>query len=121
MKKKSGHLGQHKTILKAEDFFYWPTLKKDVKTFVRECLTCQQFKTNRRLQQQWQELPPVNLPMERISIDTTDMGSAAGEQKYVLTVIDHFSRFVNLYPMSSRTAENVVRKTRSSSGILWHP
>ncbi len=62
------------------------------------------------LQQQWQELPSVDQPMERVSIDVTEMGSGAIDQKYVLTVIDHFSLFVNLYPMSTRTAESVISK-----------
>ncbi len=48
--------------------------------------------------------------MERVSIDITEMGSGAIGQKYVLTVIDPFFRFVNLYPMSARTAESVVSK-----------
>ncbi len=48
--------------------------------------------------------------MERVSIDITEMESGAIGQKYVLIVIDHFSRFVNLYPMSTRTAESVVSK-----------
>ncbi len=94
--KESGHLGQHKSILKAEDFFYWPNLRKDMKAFVKECVTCQQLKTSSGLHQQWQELPPVDQPMERVSIDITEMGSGAIGQKYVLTVIDNFSRFVNL-------------------------
>ncbi len=71
---------------------------------------CQQFKTGSTLQQQWQELPPVNQPLERVSIDLTELGSGALSHKYVLTVIDHFSRFVNLFPMAKRTADNVVRK-----------
>ncbi len=48
--------------------------------------------------------------MERVSIDVTEMGSGAVGQKYVLIVIDHFSRFVTLYPLSARTAESVVNK-----------
>ncbi len=72
-------------------------------------MTCQEIKTSRGLQQQWQKLPPVNQPMERVSIGITDMGSGTS-LRYVLTVIDHFSRFVNLYPMSTRTAESVVSK-----------
>ncbi len=48
--------------------------------------------------------------MERVSIDVTEMGSGAIGQKYVLTVIDHFSRFVNLDPMSARMAKSVVSK-----------
>ncbi len=78
---------------------------------MRECIVCQQFKAGNALQQQRQELPPVNQPLEKISIDLTEMGSGAPGHKYVLTVIDHFSRFVNLYPMSTRTADNVVKKS----------
>ncbi len=46
-----------------------------MKAFVKECVTCQQLKTSSGLQQQWQELPPVDKPMERVSIDITEMGS----------------------------------------------
>ncbi len=107
---ESGHLGQHKLVHKAEEYFYWSNLWKDMKAHVRGCLTCQQLKMSGGLQQQWLELPPVDQPMERISIYITEMGSGAIGQKYVLTIIDNFSRFVNLYPMSSRTAESVISK-----------
>ncbi len=39
--KESGHLGQHKTVKKCEDYFYWPNLKNDVRNYVRSCVTCQ--------------------------------------------------------------------------------
>ncbi len=107
--KESGHLGQHKALLKAEEFFNWPNLRREAKAYVRH-IVCQQFKAGNTLQQQSQELPPVNQPLERISTDLTEIGSGALGHKYVLTVIDHFSRFVNLYPMSTRTADNVVKK-----------
>ncbi len=81
-----------------------------MRELVKECITYQQLKTSSGLQQQWQEFPPVDQPMERVSIDVTEMGSGAISQKYVLTVIDHFTRFFNLYPMSARTAESVVSK-----------
>ncbi len=34
--RESGLLGQHKSVLKAEEYFYWPNLKKDMKAHVRE-------------------------------------------------------------------------------------
>ncbi len=37
--KESGHLGQHKTGIKCEDYFYWPNLRKDVKNFEKSCVT----------------------------------------------------------------------------------
>ncbi len=107
---ESGHLGHHKTVMKCEDYFYWPNIRNDVKNYVKSCVTCQQLKTSRGLQQQWQELPPFNQLMEMVSIDITDMRSGTTSHRYVITVIDHFSRFVNFNPMSTRTAERVVSK-----------
>ncbi len=40
----SGYLGQKKTILKAEETFYWPNLKVDVCSYVKNCVNCQRFK-----------------------------------------------------------------------------
>lgn len=40
-----GHSGVRGTLLRITDAFSWPKLYKDVKTFVRECLTCQQAKS----------------------------------------------------------------------------
>ncbi len=77
---KSGHLGQTKTLAMAEDLCYWPNLRYDVFTYVKNCVTCQQVKQSVGLQQQWEELPPVDKPLERLSIDLTDM--AAGTQGY---------------------------------------
>ncbi len=53
--KESGHLGQHKSVLEAEEYFYWLNLRKDMKAYVRECecITCQQLKMSSGLQQQW--------------------------------------------------------------------
>ena len=35
-----GHLGQLKTIRKAEEYFYWVSLRQDICTFVKTCETC---------------------------------------------------------------------------------
>ena len=118
--KESGHLGQLKSILKAEEYFYWPNLRSDTKKFVKECITCQQTKTAATLQKQWQELPPVQQPMDRISMDITEMVVAKG-YRYVLTVIDHFSRYVKLFKLRSRHAEEVVRNIQSYMGDYGVP
>ncbi len=62
--KESAHLGQHKTILRTEELFYWPNLKKDVRKYVGDCVTCQKFKIVRGLKQKCQELHPVNHPLQ---------------------------------------------------------
>ncbi len=119
--RKTGHKGQHKTILKAEEYFYWLNLKRQVKQFVKECITCQQFKSTPGLQQPWQELPPVTQPMERISIDVTDMGGGVVGQRYFLTVIEHYSRFVTFYPRKSRTTEQILMKLDTLIEVIGAP
>ncbi len=59
------------------------------------------------MQQQWQELPPVDKPLQRVSIDLTDMVSGSQGYRYVLTVLDHYSRYTQLYPLKSKAFEEV--------------
>lgn len=119
--KKSLDLGQVKTMLKVEEYFYWPNQTSDIKQFIRECVICQQCKTAPALQKTYQELPPVNQPLERISIDITEMTPARGGYNYVLTIIDHFSRYVKLVKLRSRHAEEVVRAIKSYLGDYGVP
>lgn len=104
----SGHLGQKKTIKKAEELFYWCNLKSDVTQYVKNCLTCQRFKVSPGLQQLYQELPSVNKPLDRLGIDLTDMIAGNGGYRYVLTIVDHFSRFVKFYPLKSKLSVGIV-------------
>ena len=66
---------EKKSIQKAEEHFYWCNLKVDMRQYVKNCVTCRKFKNHPGLQKQWQEVPPVNKPLERIGIDLTDMVS----------------------------------------------
>ena len=104
----SGHLGQKKTISKAEEMFYWCNLKVDVCKYVKECITCQQYKGSSGMTQKWQEMPPVSKPLERIGIDLTDMVGGTNARRYVLTVIDHYSRYVRFYPLPSKHSTQVI-------------
>ncbi len=104
-----GHLGQKKTIQKAEELFYWGNLKGDICQYVKECITCQRFKGDTGLQQQWKELPPVNKPLERIEIDLNDMVAGVQGYRYALTIIDHYSRYARFYLMKTKHATHITQ------------
>lgn len=88
---------------------------------IKECITCQQLKTARGLQMQWQELPLCNKPLERISMDITDMHTSNSGHRYVLTLIDHYSRYVKFIKMRSRLAEEVVKGLQTYMGDFGAP
>ena len=105
----SGHLGRRKTIDALENMFYWPSLRSDVCKYVKECEPCQRYKESKGLQQKFHELPAVTKPLERISIDLTDMISGDNGYRYVLTVIDHYSRYVKYFKLRSKSTNEVSR------------
>lgn len=107
---QSGHFGQFKSIKQAESMFYWPIIKSDVIKYLKECLNCQKFKHNKGLSQPYKELPIVSQPLERIAIDLTDMTNGQDGHRYILTVIDHYSRFVKFYPLKTKYAQGIVAK-----------
>lgn len=111
--KTSGHLGRRKTIDRLETFFYWPSLRTDVNRYIVECVTCQRYKEGLALQQPYQELPPVTRPLDRVSVDLTDMLSGANGYRYVLTIIDHYSRYVKFCPLRTKQSEEVAKHFRS--------
>ena len=104
----SGHFGQKKTIKKAEELFYWCSLKVDVTNYVKQNVTSQRFKGQAGLQQPFQELPSVGKPLERVGIDLTDMISGSEGYRYVFTIVDHFSRFVKFYSLKSKHTHGVI-------------
>ncbi|MEL6803794.1 MAG: DDE-type integrase/transposase/recombinase, partial [Bacteroidota bacterium] len=111
--KAAGHLGQRKTILAVESYFYWPSLRSEVKDFVKNCVTCQQVKTDGALKSEFRELPPVTQPLARIGIDVTDMGGGQNGYRYILTIIDHYSRFVRLRAMRQKSTDEVCKNFES--------
>lgn len=103
----SGHLGVYKTLTKVQNFFYWENVPSDVRTFVKRCLVCQQHKSSPGLQQQWQELPPVSKPLDRVSVDVMDLVAGCQGYRYVLTLLDHYSRYVVFRALKTKTTEEV--------------
>ena len=103
-----GHLGQKKTLLKCEEYFFWENLRGDCYEYVRGCRRCQTFKGSKGLVQLWQEVPQVTRPMERVSLDLVDMVGGTNNYRYVLTTIDNYSRFVRFFPLKSKSTLEVT-------------
>lgn len=107
---QSGHFGQYKTIKQAEILFYWPSIKSDVIQYLKECVNCQRFKHVKGMSQPYKELPIVSEPLERIAIDLTDMTNGQDGHRYILTVIDHYSRLVKFFPLKTKQAQGIVAR-----------
>lgn len=107
----AGHFGVKKTINRTRQRYYWPSLIKDTKEYVRKCEICAKHKPT--------QLPPTGLmgkhknvtePLQIISMDL--MGpfprSKAGNTM-LLVIACWFSKFVFLFPLKNGKVSNIVK------------
>jgi len=104
------HLGIRKTYKKLEERVYWKGLRADVQNYVNRCANCQRSKAAR--------LPPVpatgfhaDSPWSFLTIDLMGPYTKGSKQStHLLLVVDHFTRYVELFPLKNTKAEKIVEK-----------
>jgi transposase InsO family protein len=103
------HQGYLRTLERTRDNFYWPNMARDIKSYVQQCLDCQKRKWQGKITAPLGEFPPVSYPLERVGVDLIELSTTHSNNKYILTVIDHFSKYVSAYPLPNKSAETVTR------------
>ncbi|GBG68042.1 hypothetical protein CBR_g1163 [Chara braunii] len=92
--------------------WYWSGIREDVKYIVQNCPACAADKAP--VQMPRTMVPTrVELPFQRVSIDTTDINVPRGpvdqgELSVLLVAVDHFSKWIEAYPMTSRNSQEVA-------------
>nr|CAI5855663.1 unnamed protein product [Callosobruchus analis] len=103
----STHLGIVKMKLLARSYFWWPSLNNDIENVSKNCEQCQRV-----------QLSPPKAPLQcwpipdgiwsRIHIDFFE----PSKNNFFLIVIDAFSKWLEVFPMSSITANMTITKLR---------
>ncbi|KAK3553547.1 hypothetical protein QTP70_004572 [Hemibagrus guttatus] len=96
----SGHPGISRTLRLTQNSFWWPSMVKDVATYVKSCSVCAQSKTPKELPSGLlQPLPIPQRPWSHLSIDfVTDLLPSNGFTT-ILVIIDRFSKACRLIPL----------------------
>lgn len=110
----SGHLGVEKTTERIVRKFYWYRQLNDIVEYVRSCDICQQTKIP--VHYNTASLQPL-LPTRPFELVTTDIMGPITKTKsgnlYVLVAIDHFTKWVELFPLSEISAKTVANRLMS--------
>ena len=108
----SGHFAEERTMSKFVDTFYWPNALKDVRNWVRSCDACNKFNPPSKGYCK-SPLKPINTDsiFELVCYDiagpffpVTKNGNA-----YVLIMVDHFSKWVELSALKDINAATLAR------------
>ncbi|CAF1521526.1 unnamed protein product [Adineta ricciae] len=104
-----GHAGQQKTLFRLSTRVYWATMRKDIFNYVAACHECQKFKYNNTPLAAPMQLHEVLEPWHTIGIDIMGPFPVTARQKrFLLVVVDYFSRWIEAFPMRTTTSENVA-------------
>jgi len=104
----------HQGIKRARDLlklhYYWPNLNRNVETYVKQCESCSKLKVGKNPTAPLGELPETSYPYELTSLDICGpYPETKRGNRYLLTFIDHFSRYPEAIPLPQQDAPTVAR------------
>lgn len=122
-KHEDGHFGTTKVEYIVSRDFFIPKLKIKVEEVIKNCVKC--ILANNKCGKQEGFLHPIDkegIPMQTIHIDHLGpMDLTSKQYKYILSIIDGFSKFVWLYPTKSLTSEEVIKKLEEQKKCFGNP
>ncbi|KAH7724764.1 gagpol and env protein precursor [Aphelenchoides avenae] len=103
-----GHAGWAKTVKMMTKYVYWPRMRNQIKHWVRKCFKCAQVNRQRKA------VPPrkpivSKRPYELVGIDVLSLGQTSAGNQYVVTVIDHHTKFCSAYPVAEKSTPVVAK------------
>ncbi|GBO38295.1 Transposon Tf2-6 polyprotein [Araneus ventricosus] len=115
------HFGVRKTFEFIRHKYQWKGMYLDTKKFCEHCEKCLENKPKAKLTQT-QMIPKRNLaPGQCIAIDVVGkLPRSTDKKNFILTVIDHYSRYLEAYPLqniTSRTIINCLNKYFANFGL----
>lgn len=119
---ENGHFGAKNVIETIRDEYYIPRLKEKVESFIECCIPC--ILSEKKKGKQEGELKPI--PKDDVSLSTYldhlgPMTSTSKLYKYLLVIVDGFSKFVWIYPTKTTNTKEVLDKLVKMQAIFGNP
>ena len=118
----AGHFGVTKTTNKIKEKFYWYRMREDIRNYISTCNQCNKAKSLKPKPQATLKSYLAGNPMDRIAMDILGpLPKTKQGNKYILVIGDHFTRWMEAYPIPEQTskiiAEKLVKEFMARFGI----
>lgn len=118
----AAHMGKEKTYDLVTRQFWWPTVRKDVTRYVRECHSCQAVKVvQQRPGGLLQPLPVPELPWDVISMDfIVSLPRTPRGYDSVLVVVDKLTKMAHFIPTTTKASASDAAGLVLSNVVKLH-
>ena len=107
---KMGHLGIGRTVELIKERVYWAKMTEDVNHFVTKLCTCVKSKKPNITHEAPMKSITSSSLLQLVGIDFLHLGPCSGGYQYLLVITDHFTRFVQVYPTTSKRARTAAER-----------
>ena len=105
-----GHLGAERVISMARERFYWPHMAADIKYYVRNVCPCLMQRKPHKVERAPMQHLQSSAPFDLVSIDFLHLEKSSGGHEYLLVLVDHFTRFSQVYPTRDNKAKTAAER-----------
>ena len=107
----TAHQGVSRTVRFISRKYWWETLREDVSEFIKKCEACAKRKTGHRIVAPLGDALTAQEFLDIVSLDIVGpLPITKKGNKYLLTFIDHFTRFCEAIPIAQQNAETVAKE-----------
>ncbi|KAK6172537.1 hypothetical protein SNE40_016172 [Patella caerulea] len=107
----AGHPGFHRTLSRVKQHFYWYSMRKDVENHVVACPQCSVHKKSSHSHVSGLQEYRAGSPLDRVQLDILGpFPESRKGNRYILVLVDQFTKWTEAYPLPDQTAESVARK-----------
>ncbi|KAL6723889.1 hypothetical protein Aduo_018844 [Ancylostoma duodenale] len=104
----AGCFGAKKLLRELSKRLFWESMRRDVILWSEECRDCLCHNGRHTM------VPPLkpivtSKPFELVGMDILEMGSTTDSNRYILTVVDHFTKFAGAHAIPTKSASTVAR------------
>ncbi len=116
----SGHAGIFKTYKRIQEVAFWPGMWSDIKQFVKRCVKCQTLKSDQRKPAGKMQKINSTRPNQLLGVDIMGpLPRSTNQNEYLLGFVDYFTRWVEMFPIRSATAQTVANVFRKEILTRW--
>jgi hypothetical protein len=99
----AGHFGHDKTFAQLRNSYYWSSMRKEVRTFVKKCKICQYAKGRQQNTSWYQPLPIPERPLDAINMDfVLGFPRTQKGRDSIFFVVEIFSKMTHFIPCQKK-------------------